>query len=63
MTKTTIQIDTKTRDTLKRLGTMEDSYDTLIARLVATYKEVQKRDFFVETQHTIAKTGKFTELD
>ena len=63
MPKTTIQIDTKTRDTLKGLGTMEDSYDTLIAKLVMAYKEMQKRDFFTETQHTIAKTGKFMELD
>jgi len=63
MPKTTIQIETKTRDKLKSLGTMEDTYDTLIEKLVEAYKEMQKKDFFVETQHKIAKTGKFMELD
>ena len=63
MSKTTIQVETKTRDKLKSLGTMEDTYDTLIEKLVEAYEEVRKRKVFVETQHKIAKTGKFVELD
>jgi hypothetical protein len=63
MSKTTIQVETKTRDKLKSLGTMEDTYDTLIEKLVEAYEEIQKRENFVETQHNIAKTGKFVELD
>lgn len=63
MSKTTIQVETKTRDKLKRLGTMEDTYDTLIEKLVEAYEEMHKREIFVETQHKIAKTGKFVELD
>ncbi len=63
MTKTTIQIEDKTRDKLKSLGKMEDTYDSLIERLAKFYEEALKNDYFVETQHKTAKTGKFTELD
>lgn len=63
MPKTTIQLETKTRDKLKSLGTMEDNYDSLISRLVEFYEDALKREKFVETQHRIAKTGRFTELD
>ena len=63
MSKTTIQVETKTRDKLKSLGTMEDTYDTLIEKLVEAYEEMRKRENFVETQHNIAKTGNFVELD
>lgn len=62
MSKTSIQIDAKTRDKLKSVGTMEDTYDTLIERLVEFYEEARKNDYFVETQHRIAKSGKFVEL-
>lgn len=63
MSKTTIQIEDKTRDKLKSIGKMEDTYDSLIERLVRMYEEMRKRDYFVETQHKIAKEGKFVELD
>ena len=63
MSKTTIQLETATRDKLKSLGTMEDTYDTLIERLVEAYEEARKKEIFVETQHKISKTGKFMELD
>jgi hypothetical protein len=63
MTKTTIQIENKTRDKLKGLGSMEDTYDTLLDRLIEFYEEAKRNDYFVETQHKIAKTGNFKELD
>jgi hypothetical protein len=63
MSKTTIQIEAGTRDRLKGLGTMDDTYDTVLEKLIESYEEARKRAFFVETQHEIAKKGKFTELD
>lgn len=63
MTKTTIQLEEKTRDRLKSLGSMSDTYDSLIDRLVEFYEEARKRENFVEIQHKLAKTGKFVELD
>lgn len=63
MAKTTIQIESRTRDRLKGVGTMEDTYDSLIERLVKFYEEAVRNNYFVETQHRIAKSGKFTGLD
>ncbi len=63
MAKTTIQVEEKTRDKLKSLGSMRDTYDSLIERLVEFYEEARKRENFVEAQHKIAKTSKFVELD
>ncbi len=63
MSKTTIQIETKTRDDLRSIGKMEDTYDSLIERLVEFYKDSLKRENFVETQHKIVRSGKFVELD
>ena len=63
MPKTTIQVETQTRDRLRSVGKMEDTYDSLIERLVEFYEEALKREKFVETQHKIAKSGKFVELD
>ncbi len=63
MSKTTIQVETETRDKLRSIGKMEDTYDSLIERLVEFYDEALKREKFVETQHKIAKSGKFVELD
>ena len=63
MAKTSIQLEPKTRDKLRSLGTMEDTYDSLIERLVKFYEEAIRNDYFVETQHRIAKSGKFVELD
>lgn len=63
MTKTSIQIESKTRDRLRGLGKMEDTYDSLIERLIRLYEEALRNDYLVETQHKIAKSGKFVELD
>ena len=63
MTKTTIQLEEKTRDRLKRLGAMTDTYDSLIDRLVEFYEDARKKENFVDAQHKLAKTGKFVELD
>ena len=63
MAKTTIQLEEKTRDRLKRLGAMTDTYDSLIDRLVGFYEDARKKENFVDVQHKLAKTGKFVELD
>lgn len=63
MSKTSIQIEAKTRDKLRTLGAMDDTYDSLIERLMGFYEEAMRNDFFVETQHRIAKSGKFVKLD
>lgn len=42
---------------------MNDTYDSLINRLIEEHELLRKRDFLVETQHAIAKKGKFVELD
>ena len=63
MSKTTIQIERTPRDKLRSVGKMEDTYDSLIERLVEFYEDMLKRERFVETQHKIAKSGKFVELD
>jgi len=63
MAKTTIQVEEKTRDRLKSVGMMSDTYDSLIERLVEFYEEARKRERFVDIQHTRAKTGTFVELD
>ncbi len=60
---TTIQIGKDTQQELKAAGTMEDTYDTVIKRLIEEHKMFKKIEFFVETQHEIAKKGKFVELD
>ncbi len=63
MAKTSIQIESRTRDRLKGVGTMEDTYDSLIERLVKFYEEAVSNNYFVETQHRIAKSGRFVGLD
>jgi hypothetical protein len=40
---TTIKVSTETRDDLSKLGTMDDSYDSVIKRLIAFYKENGER--------------------
>ena len=47
MAKTSIQIEDKTRDKLKSLGKMEDTYDSLIERLVRFYEEALRHYYFV----------------
>ncbi|MBL7160245.1 MAG: hypothetical protein ISS93_00120 [Candidatus Aenigmarchaeota archaeon] len=63
MQKTTIQLEKSTVEKLKNVGTMGDTYDTVIRNLVEEHMRIRRRDFLVETQHRIAKEGKFTELD
>jgi predicted CopG family antitoxin len=40
---TTIKVSTETRDELTKLGTMDDSYDSVIKKLIKHYKEVSQR--------------------
>ncbi len=63
MQKTTIQLEKSTAEKLKVVGTMEDTYDTVVLRLIEEHMRMKKIDFFVETQHKKAKEGKFVELD
>ena len=63
MAKATIQVEEKTRDMLKGMGTMGDTYDSLIEKLVEFYEEARKSENFVAAQHKIAKNGKFVGLD
>ena len=41
--KTTILIETKTREELRLLGTKGESYDTIIRRLMEHWKKTSKR--------------------
>ena len=45
------------------VGTMEDTYDTVILKLLDEHMRMKRIDFFVEAQHEKAKEGKFVELD
>jgi hypothetical protein len=63
MEKTTIQLEKSTVQKLKDVGTMGDTYDTVIQQLIEEYMRMKKIDFFVETQYKTAKEGKFVELD
>ena len=63
MEKTTIQIDKSTVEKLRHVGTMNDTYNTLILRLIEEYERLKRIDIFVETQHETAKEGKFAELN
>ena len=62
MANTTIQIERRTQLKLKRVGTMGDTYDTVISRLIEEHERMKRVDFLVETQHEIARKGKFVEL-
>lgn len=63
MQKTSIQLEKSTVEKLKVVGTMGDTYDILIQRLIEEHMKMKRIDFFVENQHRIAKEGKFVELD
>lgn len=63
METTTIQLTKSTQEKLKSVGTMADTYDTLIRRLIEEHERMKRIDILVETQHEIAKKGKFVELD
>ena len=60
---TTIQIKKSTQQKLKSVGSMNDTYDSLINRLIAEHEKMKRIDLFIETQHRIAKEGEFVELD
>lgn len=62
MNKTTILIRKSTQQKLKAAGSMQDTYDSLINRLIEEHEFLKKCDLLVETQHEIAKRGKFVEL-
>ncbi|HLD41965.1 MAG TPA: hypothetical protein VJB06_02930 [archaeon] len=62
MQQTTIQITKETQERLKEAGTMNDTYDTLLNRLIQEHEILMRIDFFVEMQHEIAKNGRFVEL-
>ena len=40
--KTTIQIRTETRDALKEIGNMGDTYDHLIQEMIYLYKNIDR---------------------
>ena len=63
MQKTTIQLEKSTAEKLKVVGTMGDTYDSVIMKLIEEHTIMKRIDFFVESQHKIAKEGKFVELD
>ena len=63
METTTIQLTKSTQEKLKSVGTMADTYDTLIRRLIEEHERMKRIDILVETQHEIAKKGRFVELD
>ena len=63
MKVTTIQIMKSTQEKLKSVGTMADTYDTLIRRLIEEHEKMKRIAVLVETQHKIAEEGKFVELD
>lgn len=63
MQTTTIQIMKSTQQKLKEVGTMADTYDILIRRLIEEHEKMKRIDILVETQHKIAAKGRFVELD
>ena len=63
METTTIQLTKSTQEKLKSVGTMADTYDSLIRRLIEEHERMKRIDTLVETQHEIAKKGRFVELD
>ena len=63
METTTIQLTKSTQEKLKSVGTMADTYDTLISRLIEEHERMRRINILVETQHEIAKKGRFVELD
>ena len=50
MQKTTIQLEKSTAEKLKGVGTMGDTYDTVVLRLIDEHMKMKMIDFFVETQ-------------
>lgn len=48
MTRTTIALDTATRDHLKRFGTHGQTYDEILQRLMG---EMERRDLYDEARH------------
>ncbi len=63
MQKTTIMIEKSTQEKLKQIGTMEDTYDSLLNKLIEEHEVMRKMNLLVETQYEIAKKGNFVELE
>lgn len=53
MTKTMIQIETETRDKIKSLGSMGDTYDSVLQRLYKQAVEVIMAKTLLDTTDTI----------
>ena len=47
MTRTTIALDTRTRDQLKRYGTHGETYDDILSRLMG---EAERHEFYEEVR-------------
>lgn len=56
---TTIRISKETRDELRQLGRKDETYDTLIRRLIEAARKVQ----FFEELDRIVETEEFVPLD
>jgi len=59
MALTTIQLDTETREELKKYGMKSEKYDDILKRLM----EIAKRHEFYERQKRILEDGGFVPLD
>ena len=59
MALTTIQVETSTREELKKYGIKGEKYDKIIRRLV----EIARRQEFYERQKRILETEEFVHLD
>lgn len=62
MQQTTIMVEKPTQQKLKQIGNMNDTYDSVINRLIEEHERLKQIDLLVETQHEIAKRGNFVEL-
>lgn len=49
MTKTMMQVDTKTRDKIKSLGKMGESFDTVLNKLYKLAKKRQNEQYLMDT--------------
>jgi len=56
---TTIQVESKTREELKKYGSKDETYNKIIERLM----ETAKRQLFYERQKRILEDGRFVPLD
>ena len=62
MQQTTIMVEKQTQQKLKEIGNMNDTYDSVINKLIVEHESLKKMELLVETQHEIAKKGSFVEF-